>query len=221
MRPGREHNLRAVEFHGIHRAEHTPAFLYGAILLGGPLFSGSVLVLERIAFADGTEDIRHISLLDELLCAEDEQLSVLNDARNLGCVIQTFGAFGHAEFGLYYIKKFLDVGNGVTGIVEVNDLLRFHRPGALGGCHIYYCGVLVCHLLTGKQIDERVGEPYEITVSRALLQFADGGMVCFRERVVPVAEDSLCLRGSGGGEKVCDTLQNIAQRLRGYGVFGL
>ena len=55
----------------------------------------------------------------------------------------------------------------------------------------------------------------------ALLQGTDGGMADFRERVVPVAEDSLCLRGSGGGEKVSDTLQDIAQRLRRYGVFGL
>ena len=169
VRPGREHNLGAVEFHGIHRTEHPPAFLYGAILLGGPLFSGSVLVLERIAFADGTEDIRHIPFLDELLCAEDEQLSVLNDTGNLGCVIQPFGAFGHAEFGLDHIKKFLDVGNGASGVVEVYYLLRFHRPGPLGGRHIYYCGVLVCHLLTCEQVDERVRESYEITVSRTLL----------------------------------------------------
>ena len=145
----------------------------------------------------------------------------MNDTGNLGCVIQPFGAFGHAEFGLDHIKKFLDVGNGASGVVKVNDLLRFHRPGSLGGCHIYYCGVFVCHLLTCKQVDERVREPDEVTVSRALLQFADGGVVGFRERVVPVAEDGLSLRGSGGGEKVCDTLQNIAQRLRRNGVFGL
>ena len=118
------------------------------------------------------------------------------------------------------VEKFLDVGNGVTRVIKVYDLLRFHRPGPLGGCHIYNCGVLVCHLLTCEQVDERVREPDEITVSRALLQFADGGMIDFGERVVPSSENLLSLGSSGGSEQVCDALQDITQRLRRYGVFG-
>ncbi len=115
----------------------------------------------------------------------------------------------------------MNVGNGATGVIEVNDLLRPHCPGPLGGSLIDDGRVLVGHLLTCKKVDERVREPYEVSVSGALLQFADGGMADLRERVVPVTEDSLRLRGSGGGEKVCDTLQDIAQLLRGYGVFAL
>ena len=90
------------------------------------------------------------------MCAEDEQLSVLNDTGILGCVIQTFGAFGHAEFGMDGFEFFLNVGNGATGVVKVRDLLRSHCSGSLGGSLIDDCRVLVGHLLTGKKVDERI-----------------------------------------------------------------
>lgn len=65
----------------------------------------------------------------------------------------------------------------------------------------------------GKRVDNCVREPYEVSVSGPLMQLADGGKGDLRESDVPVAEDGLSLRGSGGGEKVCDALQAIAQRL--------
>ena len=152
---------------------------YGAILLRGQHLGGRVLVLVRVALADGTEDIWHITVSDKLLCAEDVQLSVLDYARNLGCVIQTFGAFGHSEFGLNHIEKFLDVGDGMTRVVKVNDLLRFHCPGSFGRGHIDDCGVLVGHLLTREQVDERVREPDLSIILSPKLIFALGNVIIF------------------------------------------
>ena len=202
-------------------AEQIPALALFAVFLCRITCGDCDFVAPRVALARKPEKIRHIAVCDELLRSIEPEDSVLDCNLNLCGVIQTFRAVGHAEFGLDGLEDFLNVGNGASGVVEVNDLLRFHRPGPLGGCHINYCGVLIGHLLTGKKVDERVRKPYEVTVSRALRQFADGSMADLRERVIPVAKDGLCLRGSGGGEKVCDALQNIAQRLRGYGVFGL
>ena len=217
----RESNPCADNFHGIHGAEHSPAFLGRAVFFRGKFFGGGCLVLEGIALAHGTENVRYIAVGDKLLRTEDVKFSVFNDARNLGCVIQPFRAFGHAEFGLDSVEKFLNVSNGVTGVVKVNDLLRFHNTGSLGCRHVDNCGVLIGHLRPCQQVDERVRESDEISVSGALLQFADGDMVDFRERVVPVAENGLSFGSAGSSEQVCDALQDIAEGFRGNGIFGL
>lgn len=202
-------------------AEQIPALTAVAVFLCRITCGDGDFVAPRVALARKPEKIRHIAVRDELLRSVEPENTVLGCNLNLCGVIQTFRAVGHAEFGLDGFEDFLNVGNGASGVVKVNDLLRPHCPGPLCRRLIDDGRVLVGHLLTGKEVDERVREPYEVAVSRALLQFADGGMADLRERVVPVSEDSLCLRGSGGGEKVCYALQDIAQRLRRYGVFGL
>ena len=196
--------------HHVVSAEQIPALALVAIFSRRVPCGDGDFVAPRVALARKPEKIRYKAVCDKLLRSIEPEDTVLGCYLNLCGVIQTLRAVGHTEFGLDGFEDFLNVGNCTSGVVKVSDLLRPHCSGSLGGSLIDDGSVLVCHLLTGKKVDECVREPYEVAVSRALLQSADGGMADLRERVVPVAEDSLCLRGSGGGEKVCDTLQWMA-----------
>lgn len=130
---GRERERRAGDFDGVDGAVEVPPLAFVAVFFGGASGLDYELVAPLVALSRVPEQVRHISVGDELLRTVDFQGASDDGHGDLGGVVQPFGAVGHTEFSLNFFEQGQDFGDAITGVVEVDDLLCSHRPGTLGG----------------------------------------------------------------------------------------
>ena len=201
-------------------AVEVPPLAFVAVFLGGASGLDYELVAPLVALSCVPEQVRHIPVGDELLRTVDFQGAANDGHGDLGGVIQPFGAVGHTEFSLNFFEQWQDFGDAVTGVVEVNDLLRTHRPGTLGG------GLFDEKVVRGGS-DRAVAEVNGLDVCEDIV--AVGGTLfngahrlpCGLEAVEQGLNSGDGVGRTGSGEQVSDALQDSTERLRGNGVLGL
>ena len=215
-----ERERRAGYFHGVDGAVEVPPLAFVAVRFGGTSGLDYYLVAPLVALARVPEQVRHISVGDELLYTVYFQGATNDGHGDLGGVVQPFGAVGHTEFSLNFFEQGQYFCDAVTGVVEVYDLLRTHRPGTLGGG-------LFDEKVVGGGCDRAVSEVNGLDVCEDIVAVGSTllngthRLPCGLEAVEQGLNSGDGVGRTGSGEQVGDALQDSTERLRGNGVLGL